>query len=36
MQILEAATEQNDGTTKTEIMYKIFLSYRQLKDMLPC
>ena len=31
-QILEAASNDSNGATKTKIMYKAFLSYAQLKD----
>ena len=35
IQILEVANESDsDGATKTEIMYKVFLSYVQLKEYL--
>jgi predicted transcriptional regulator len=32
--ILETASEDSDGVTRTKIMYKAFLSYAQLKEYI--
>lgn len=35
MQILQSAAESSEGIAKTQLMYKAFLSYAQLKEYIP-